>query len=69
MASSTSKIQKYILSVFWIANIPKAANFLNKMAFEIDSDAPAEGLEKGAVKVDGKPPMFKPLRRKWQSSE
>jgi len=38
-------------------------NFLNKMAFDIQVDAPAEA--NGAAKSDSSGPRFNPMRRRW----
>jgi len=42
-----------------------AINFLNKMAFEVDIDAPAS-LSNGTTETDPATARFDPLRRKWQ---
>jgi hypothetical protein len=47
----------------WFARA--AVNFLNKMAIDIQVDAPAD--MNGAAKSDASGPRFNPMRRRWQA--
>lgn len=62
MACEASKCNKLIS--FTVADAQQAANFLNKMAFDIDPRAPSESQTTG-FGTEKKHSNFKPLRRKW----
>lgn len=44
----------------------QAANFLNRMAFEVDIESPATAGRKEKSKPDAEKTTFEPVRRKWQ---